>query len=314
MRTLFFWTLVAASAASCGRSDAPPAAPAAAPAPPAMRQVCVLPGEFLMGSPAVEPGRGADETSHPVRLTRPLWMDATEVTTEAWALVMGAGGEPRDCEEPCPVSRVSWYDALAYLNARSLRDGLEPCYVLDGCAGTPGAGCPDRGAECRDLFACEQVRFEGLDCPGWRLPTEAEWEYAARAGDSSPFPGGACITRAEAAFDGALPVEGCAPEAAGIDVVPAGSLPPNAWGLHELRGNLWEWVWDSYREHDAAAAVDPLGPGVGDHRIVRGGAYAFPMTSLRAGHRGKMNPARRSDMDGLRAVRTAGAPGDGACR
>ena len=101
--------------------------------------VCVLPGEFMMGSPPSEPGRGADETAHRVRITRPFLMDATEVTTLDWATHMGSAPVPRDpCEGGCPVSLVSWYDTLAYVNARSQRDGLTPCYMLEGCAGTPG--------------------------------------------------------------------------------------------------------------------------------------------------------------------------------
>lgn len=277
--------------------------------------VCVLPGEFAMGSPSSEPGRGVDETAHRVRINRPFLMDATEVTSLDWAAHMGSAPVPRDpCEGVCPVSLVSWYDVLAYLNARSQRDGLTPCYTLEGCEGKPGAGCPSGAADCRGDFRCERVRFEGLDCDGWRLPTEAEWEYAARAGVDTPFPSGGCISRGAAAFDGARPLAGCTAETAGIRAVPAGSLPPNGWGLHEMRGNVYEWVWDLHATYSSEAIVDPLGPEVGDHRVVRGGAYAFPMTTLRAAHRSQMAPERRSDMDGFRAVRSAGPPGATSCR
>ncbi|MFH1530696.1 MAG: SUMF1/EgtB/PvdO family nonheme iron enzyme [Pseudomonadota bacterium] len=314
MRTRILIGLVAVLFCACVRGNTPGGdGPApSGDAPPGV--VCVPPGEFLMGSPASEPGRGPDEASHRVRLSRPFLMDATEVTAKDWRELVGpAPGPVGGCGDGCPVALVSWYDALAYLNARSRRDGLEPCYVMEGCVGEPGAGCPTGGSDCRGDFRCDRIRFAGLDCPGWRLPSEAEWEYAARAGSAAPFPAGSCISRGEAAFDGDRPVDGCPAEAAGIRAVPAGSLPSNAWGLHEMRGNLYEWVWDSYRGDTTDDATDPLGPEVGDQRVVRGGAYAFPMASLRAAHRSAMDPERRSDMDGFRAVRTAGPAGAPAC-
>lgn len=242
-------------------------------------------GRFRMGSPDGEAGRDGDEGPvHEVEITRGFWMKGTEVTQGEWEEVMGNNPSKfQACGKGCPVEQVSWWDAVAYCNALSRREGLEECYEMRGCKGRPGGG---------DYF-CEGVGFRGLGCRGYRLPTEAEWEYAARAGSETALYTGGMTLRGKnhapeldgiawyggnsgVSYEGGWDCSGwpekqyastrCGPH-------PVGQKRPNGWGLYDMLGNVWEWVWDWYGGYSSGRQVDPLGPETGRLRVGRGGSW-----------------------------------------
>jgi len=247
---------------------------------------------FQMGSPDDELGRGGDqEALHTVRLGRSVLMAQTEVTQRQWRRLMR--NDPSyfdDCGPHCPVEQVSWYAALAYCNALSKREGLAECYTLDDCMGTAGEG-----------LSCEEVRLSGgLSCEGYRLPTEAEWERAARAGtETALFSGDLEDRDADPSMDGAGWYDGNSEDRPH----PAGGKAVNPWGLYDVHGNVFEWVWDAYGEYEASAE-DPLGPADGDKRVFRGGSWAKPAWACRSGSRSSGPPDERFVEVGFRVARS----------
>jgi serine/threonine protein kinase/formylglycine-generating enzyme required for sulfatase activity len=185
----------------------------------------------------------------------------------------------------CPVQMVNWYDALLYCNWLSDQDGLTRCYERTGVkeqVGTPP------GAE---KVVCDVWHFKA-GANGYRLPTEAEREYACRAGTTTPYCFGAdasrlssyCISR-------------------DIHTVAAGSRLPNAWGLFDMHGNVMEWCWDRFAPHSGAPAIDPQGSEQGTDRTARGGYFAAPPELCTSSARARATPTIRTATYGFRVVR-----------
>jgi formylglycine-generating enzyme required for sulfatase activity len=222
----------------------------------------IEPGEFMMGSPADEPQRNDDEgPRHRVRLSKGLWLADTACTQALWRAVMG-GKNPSFFQGDVrnPVEQVSWDDVRHFLEHVSAR---LPGVVAD-------------------------------------LPTEAEWEYACRAGSETPFSFGATISPEQANYDGNYP---CAGGRKGQDrqkTVAVKSFAPNDWGLYEMHGNVWEWCADGRREYDVEMHEDPRGPESRAPRVVRGGSWSNHAWWLRSAFRRAWHRGYRFDCLGFR--------------
>jgi formylglycine-generating enzyme required for sulfatase activity len=259
-----------------------------------MAFVPLEPGSFEMGSPADEPGRLSDETLHSVTLTHGFWMQSTPVTQAQWQALMGNNPSWFVGEGHRPVEQVSWYDALAFANALSRAVGLYPAYDLGTCTGVPGT----------KTFSCLQVSLP-TDTPyatgGFRLPTEAEWEYAYRAGSSTAFYNGP-ITGPDAA-DAVLDQIGWYNHNSGSTTHPVGQLQPNAWGLFDMAGNVWQLCGDYYGPYPAGPVVDPTGSiNNPNGSVSRGGSWLDTSQAARAASRGK--GFSKANWTGFRLART----------
>lgn len=218
-------------------------------------------GEFLMGSPDSEPERHSDEgPQHRVRLAQGFWLADSACTQALWMAVMGGKNPSYSQDDPqCPVEQVSWDDVETFL--QRLREHL------------PASSAP-------------------------MLPSEAQWEYACRAGTITPFNLGENIMPEQVNYHGNYPYNGARKGEYRERTVPVKSLPPNAWGLYEMHGNVWEWCADGRREYKALPAgdrlQDPLGPteSASVSRALRGGSWSFHARNARSANR---NADPRSD-------------------
>jgi formylglycine-generating enzyme required for sulfatase activity len=277
-------------------------------------------GQFSMGSPADEPGRNenGDEVVHTVTLTRGFYLQLGEVTNQQytdlaqWAYdngyitatssfisdhLDGSGvylrqlGQLRDmtfsngtfqCTRPDhPTGFVTWYGAAAYCDWLSLQQGLPRAY--DHATWSCNDGDPYGAA-------------------GYRLPTEAEWEYACRAGATTAFSSGAITNIGCSPLDPNLDLAGWYCGNATGATHPSRQKAANAWGVYDLHGNAWEWCNDRYGAYDAGPATDPTGAASGTERVLRGGSWHYNAQSCRSAYRGTSPPNQNYDDFGFRVV------------
>ena len=242
----------------------------------------IQPGKFMMGCSAGDGQCAPDEARHPVTLTRRYAIFETEVTQGQFHSLMttdlvhgrtswGGRCDERGVGDELPMPCTSFLDAVQYANRLSAEERLTPCYEVAG----------NRVAWPR-----------GLSCSGYRLPTEAEWEYAARAGEDVPFPGG------EAAAVGWLALS------SEERLHPVKKLQPNRWGLYDMIGNQMEWTWDYAGPSSSEPATDPLGPPDGSKRTYRCSHWRSTQTQARVSCRDSGGPGFRMVNRGFRLVRS----------
>ncbi len=218
------------------------------PLPIVLDLVKIPAGTFLMGAATAKSYKAKDAPKRKVTISKPLYVGKLEVTRSLWKAVMGWEPYSEKCSDHCPAANMNWLMAIEFCNKLSKLKKATPCYRISGTK-------------------VEWVKR----CTGFRLLTEAEWEYVARAGDKGDKPK---PIEDYAWFAGTAGLLRSSPV-----LQDAGTRAPNAWGVYDMLGNVFEWVWDFHGPYAAVkkgALVDPRGPGTGTEHVFRGGCYMSP--------------------------------------
>lgn len=222
----------------------------------------IPPGTFDMGSPATEKQRYHNEAQHQVTLTQGFWLADTACTQAFWRAVMKENPAYFTDNENNPVEQVSWDDVRKFIKQLN--------QLVPGLAA--------------------------------KLPSEAQWEYACRAGTVTPFCFGKNITPEQVNYDGNFPYAGGVGGLYRRKTVPVKSLPANAWGLYEMHGNVWEWCEDWYDDYPETPVTDPSGSDTGSARVLRGGSWSNHGWRTRSANRGWYTPVNLDNYIGFRLV------------
>ncbi len=233
-----------------------------------MEFVLIPAGMFIMGSPIEEAHRDVSELQHPVTISAPFYMQTTEVTVNQWRAVMGRRWFARKKGSgDMPVVKVSWYDCMKFI-----------------------------------------IKLNRLTGHQYALPTEAQWEYAARAGSATAYFWGDRIDCSRAMFaNNPMKYDACVSDhrANGLGAnqpAPVKRYPPNAWGLYDMHGNVWEWCRDLFDRYAAVSVVDPCTTDSGKDRVRRGGSWFSPGYACRSANRAYAHPMSRLQNTGFRLI------------
>lgn len=253
--------------------------------------VLIKGGTYMMGSPDSESWRSEDEQEHGVTVSD-FYISAYEVTQEEYIEIMDDNPSSFTGNQ-LPVENITWLETVAYANARSEKDGLTPCYKING----------------------QNVDWN-RSADGYRLPTEAEWEYACCGGTTTPFNTETSVSDEEANYYGHYPYQiednyfsqdslETKPGVYRETTIAVGSFNANKFGLYDMHGNVSEWVWDYYGEYPAEEVENPTGPTTGTLRIYRGGGWNDFAKNLRSAYRATLPADQKSPSIGIRLVRNA---------
>jgi len=268
-----------------------------------MKFVKIPSGSFMMGSgisaSEVENRYGGGEKhykdehpQHRVNLSKPFYMQTTEVTVGQWRSFVRETGYKSEAET----------GGGAYVWTGSKWEKKEDAY-WDNPGFDQGDNSPVTCVSWNDAQAFIKWlnRKEGKT---YRLPTEAEWEYAARAGTKTPFYTGDCLSTEQANYDGNYPGKACSKGTYREKTIRVGTFSPNPWGLYDMHGNVWEWCHDWYGDYSSGSVTDPTGPSSGSDRVSRGGSWNFNARFCRSANRNRPPPGLGDNDLGFRLART----------
>lgn len=237
----------------------------------------VAPGRFEMGSPKEEARRFADEELRSVTITKDFYLAIYPTTQAEWRAVLGENPSKRGFYKRVPVDSVSWFDSMRFIEKLNSEE-----------------------------YGLELRNFLGED---WKysLPTEAQWEYACRAGSSSAFyfgnaPSGKEGNFGKGSIDSVKSVDSPDSSSGSRTVSDVGSYPPNPWGFFDMCGNVCEWTLDGYADYDLEKTIDPLGVAENAERVARGGSWKSVPDNCRSASRFNFLPTYRGDNCGLRVA------------